>query len=217
MRWTATLGALLLLLTSCQSNQSGAVLSPEKFRAAPGEVTADAGATGAGATAAKQRVIVPGAMVSITVNEDRTLNRAYTVPNSGVVNYPPLGRIVVEGRSPKEVAEQIRTALEKDYFPRATVTVTIESAPGGGAGVIYIIGNVNRPGPVVLPKGGSFTITRAISAAGDLSASATGEKVQIVRYDNAGTKHVTSVNVDRIMKGTESDVPVQNGDWIMVP
>jgi polysaccharide export outer membrane protein len=168
-------------------------------------------------TVAKSRVIVPGAVISITVNEDRTLNRAYTVPDSGVVNYPLLGRILVEGRTPKEVAEQIKKALEKDYFPRATVTVTIESAPGGGTGVIYVIGNVNRPGPVVLPKEGKYTVTRAISAAGDLSAAAAGEKAQLVRYDDAGKKHVTYINVDRIMKGGESDIPVQNGDWIIVP
>ncbi len=186
--------------------------------ATTGEVAADGtGANAAAATTAKPHAIVPGMVISITVNEDRSLNRAYTVPSSGVVNYPPLGRIIVDGRTPKEVAEQIRKALEKDYFPKATVTVTIESAPGGGAGVIYVIGNVNRPGPVVLPKEDKFTITRAINAAGDLSTAANGEKVQLVRYDAAGKKQVTYVNVERIMKGGESDIPVQNGDWIVVP
>jgi protein involved in polysaccharide export with SLBB domain len=165
----------------------------------------------------KPRIILPGAVISITVDEDRTLNRAYTVPMSGVVNFPPLGRILVAGRTPNEVAEQIRKALEKDYFPRATVTVTIELAPEAGTGVIYVIGNVNRPGPVTLPRSRPLTITGAINAAGDLSTTARGQNVQIVRYDAAGKKHVTYVNVDRIMRGLENDVPVQNGDWIIVP
>ena len=191
-------------------------MSPEKFTTGVA-VAPDAGGGPATPTPAKPRVIVPGAVISITVAEDRTLNRAYTVPASGVVNYPLLGRIVVEGRAPQEVAGQIRKSLEKDYLPRATVTVTIESAPGGGAGVIYVIGNVNQPGPVVMPKGGPFTISRAIDAAGDLSAAADGGKVQLVRYDDAGKKHVTSVNVDRILNGSESDIPVRSGDWIIVP
>jgi len=84
--------------------------------------------------------------------------------------------------------------------------------------VIYMVGNVNRPGPLVLPKEEQFTITKAISAAGGLSASANAEKVQLVRYDSAGKKHVTYLNVDRIMQRVESeDVPVQSGDWIVVP
>jgi polysaccharide export outer membrane protein len=214
MKWISTAVALLLLVAGCQSNQSGQGLSPDKFTAATDETIA--GGTVA-TTAGRLRVIVPGAVISITVDEDRTLNRAYTVPASGVVNFPPLGRIVVEGRPPKEIADQIKKSLEKDYFPRATVTVTIESAPGGGTGVIYVIGNVNRPGPVVLPKDGRFTISRAIGAAGELSASATGDMIQLVRYDDAGKKHVTYVNVDRILKGVESDIAVQNGDWIIVP
>ena len=186
--------------------------------AASADTAADGtSANAAVATAAKPRVIAPGMVISITVDEDRTLNRAYTVPASGVVNYSPLGRLLVEGRTPKEVAGQIKKSLEKDYFPRATVTVTIELAPGGGAGVIYVIGNVNRPGPVVLPKAQQFTITRAIDAAGDLSTAANGAKVQLVRYDAAGKKQVTYVNVERILKGGESDIPVQNGDWIVVP
>jgi protein involved in polysaccharide export with SLBB domain len=214
MKWISTTVALLLLVAGCQSNQSGQGLSPEKFTMSTGETTAG----GARATTApKPLVIVPGAVISITVEEDRSLNRAYTVPGSGVVNYPPVGRIAVEGRSPKEIAEQIKKSLEKEYFPRATVTVTIESAPDGGAGVIYVIGNVNRPGPVVLPKEGKLSMTRAISSAGDLTAAAAGEKVQIVRYDDAGKKHVTYVNATRIMKGIESDIALQNGDWIIVP
>jgi protein involved in polysaccharide export with SLBB domain len=70
---------------------------------------------------------------------------------------------------------------------------------------------------VALPKAEPFTITRAINAAGELSSTANGERVQLVRYDAAGKKRVTYINVARILKGGESDVSVQNGDWIIVP
>ena len=194
--------ALLIIITGWQSNQSALALSPEKFTTAPGKPNQKAG------------VIVPGSVISITVAQDRTLNRAFTVPDSGVVNFQPLGRVAVEGLTREELAGQIRKALEKDYFPKATVTVTIESSPGEG-GVIYVVGNVNRPGPLVLPKDKPLTIAKAINAAGSLSASANAEKIQLVRYDTAGKKRVTYINLKR--GEPEKDVPVQNGDWIIVP
>ena len=58
---------------------------------------------------------------------------------------------------------------------------------------------------------------RAIGAAGDFTASANGAKVQLVRYDQLGKKHVTFLNVDQIAEGSGLDVAVQDGDWIFVP
>lgn len=223
MRWISTFAALWLLLAGCQSNQNVQVLSPEKFAAATSGAaysTTDTNATAG--TNAKPRVVVPGITISIAVDEDHTLNRAYLVPVSGTIDYPPLGRITVEGLTTDEVGQKIREGLEKDYFQKATVSVTIETAlPGGGGagGVIYVIGNVNRPGPLLLPKDERFTVTKAIIAAGNLATFGNGGKVQLIRYDKAGKKFITYINVDRIMKRGEfeKDTQVQDGDWIIVP
>ena len=81
-----------------------------------------------------------------------------------------------------------------------------------------MLGAVNRPGPLLLPKDERFTVTKAIIAAGGLSMFGNGAKVQLIRYDEAGKKYKTFINVDRIMKRGEfeKDVPLQNGDWIIV-
>ncbi len=221
MRWIFTVAAFCLLFTGCQSIQSVQVLSPGKFVTATGGGAYSSTETNATpATNAKPRVIVPGVTISVTVDEDRSLNRAYLIPNSGAIDYPPLGRIVVEGLTSDEVAQRIRESLEKDYFQKATVTVTVEAIPvGAGGGVIYVIGNVNRPGPLLLPKDEKFTVTKAIIAAGNFATFANGGKVQLIRYNEAGKKYVTYIDVDRIMKRGEfeKDIQVQNGDWIIVP
>ncbi len=138
MRWIFTFVALCLLFAGCQSNQSVQVLSPEKFVAATGgEAYSSTETNATTATNAKPRVIVPGVTISVTVDEDHSLNRAYLIPNSGAIDYPPLGRIAVEGLTPDEVAQKIRESLEKDYFQKATVTVAVEAVPivgGAGAG-----------------------------------------------------------------------------------
>lgn len=224
MRWIFTFSALWFLLVGCQSNQNVQVLSPEKFAAATSGAaynTANTNATTG--TNAKPRVVVPGVSISITVDEDRSLNHTYVVPISGTIDFIPLGRIPVEGLTTDEVAQKIKEGLEKDYFQKATVTVAIESAlaAGGGVagGVIYVIGNVNRPGPLLLPKDERFTVTKAIIAAGNFAVFANGGKVQLIRYDKTGKKYITYMDVDRIMKRGEfeKDIQVQDGDWIIVP
>ena len=219
MRWISTFAALWLLLAGCQSNQSAQVLSPENFAAATSDAaysTPDVNATVG--TNAKPRRIVPGITISITVQEDPTLNRAYVVPASGTIDYPPLGRMALENLTTDEAAQKIRDGLGKHYSRKFTVAVAIESAlPGGGGGVVYVMGNVNRPGPLVLPQGERYTVIKAIGAAGDFTASANGSKVQLVRYDKTGKKHVAYVNVDQVIRPGGSDVEVQDGDWIFVP
>jgi len=221
MKWIFTVVASCLLFAGCQSIQSTQDLSPEKFASATKDTAYNSTGTNATtATNSKPRVIVPGVTISVTVDEDHSLNRAYLVPASGAVDYPPLGRIVVEGLTPDEVAQKIRESLEKDYFQKATVTVAVEAVPlGAGGGVIYVIGNVNRPGPLLLPKDERFTVTKAIIAAGNFATFANGGKVQLIRYNEAGRKSITYVDVDRIMKRGEfeKDISVQNGDWIIVP
>jgi protein involved in polysaccharide export with SLBB domain len=225
MRWFSTFGILLLLLAAgCQSNQNTQVLSPEKFAAATGAAaysTVDTNATTG--TNAKPRVIVPGVSISVTVDQDHSLDHVYAVPISGAIDFVPLGRVQVEGLTADEVAQKIKEGLEKDYFQKATVTVAIESAlatgGGGAGGVIYVIGNVNRPGPLLLPKDEHFTVTKAIIAAGNFATFANGGKVQLIRYGKTGKKFVTYIDVDRIMKRGEfeKDIQVQDGDWIIVP
>lgn len=226
MRWISTFGALWLLFAAgCQSNQNVQVLSPEKFAATTSGAaysTTDTNATTG--TNAKPRVIVPGVSISVTVDQDHSLDHVYVVPISGAIDFVPLGRVQAEGLTTDEVAQKIKEGLEKDYFQKATVTVALESAlatgggPAGG-GVIYVIGNVNRPGPLLLPKEERFTVTKAIIAAGNFATFANGGKVQLIRYDKSGKKYLTYIDVDRIMKRGEfeNDIQVQDGDWIIVP
>ena len=107
------------------------------------------------------------------------------------------------------------------------MTVTIDAVPtvagraavGGGGGVVYVLGAINKPGPLMLPQNEVFTITKVIIAAGGFNSFAKGSKVRLVRYDTNGKRYETFVNVGRIMKEgeLEKDVAVQGGDWIIVP
>jgi len=171
----------------------------------------------------KTRLIAPGMQIHVSVAQDHSLDKDYIVPPSGTLDIQPVGRMSCMGLTTAELAQKIRAILERDYFQTATVDVTIEALPGssgaGGEGVVYVIGNVNRPGPLLLPKDQSFTVTKVVIAAGNFAAFANGSKVRLIRYDDNGRKFETDVDVDKIMKygDFDKDVPVQNGDWVIVP
>jgi len=214
------LAAAVALVAGCSSDNAQ-VLDPVKFMKVTGGAESSAVSTNAtGEISTKPRIIAPGMVITIVVEEDRSLNRQVLVPNDGAIDYPPLGRVVVEGLTPEEVAAKIKAALEKDYFQSATVHVSIETgASPTGSCVIYVIGNVGRPGPLLLPPNERFTVTKAIIAAGNIAQFGNGAAVQLIRYGADGKKYKTIVDVDRIMKRGEfeKDVTVQCNDWLIVP
>ena len=193
------------------------------------------------ADALAPRLIAPGMVLTVIVAEDANLNRQYMVPPAGVVEVLGVGRLKVTGLTTDELAKKIKEPLERDYLQKATIQVTLESSaspggmpggampagPGGGAsagaggggGVVYVLGNIGRPGPLMLPRDEVFTLTKVIIAAGGIATFGNGAKVRVLRYDANGKKFETRVNVERIMKNGdfEKDIVIQNGDWIIVP
>lgn len=168
----------------------------------------------------KPRLIAPGMQITVNVAEDASLKRTYVVPPGCALDFAAAGRISVCGLTTDEVAAKIRTPLERDYFQKATVSVFIESAtsaehPGG---VVYLIGDINRPGPLLLPREQMFTLTKAIIAAGGFTQFAKSSSVRVLRYCEDGKKYDTFVNVSRIMKKGEfeRDVPLRPNDWVIV-
>lgn len=209
---------LVLAFVGCQSsNPSAELLSPEKFMAATSGLPVSESETNSmeSGTNVTMRIIRPGMVISITVDEDRSLNKTIVVPGSGAIDYPPLSRVVVEGLTPEEVAQTIKQALEQDFIRSANVTCSIEAVAGGG--IIYVLGSVGRPGPLLIPKEQRFTVMKAIIAAGGFGGFANTKKVELIRYDETGKKYKTFINVGKIMDGEfEKDVPVQDGDWIII-
>jgi protein involved in polysaccharide export with SLBB domain len=221
---------LVVLACGCQSSPPGskALTNAEflkKFSAgAPEPVATNAPV----AQIAGPKLIAPGMVLTVTVAEDANWNRQYMVPSSGAVEILGLGRLSVTGLTADELAQKIKQPLEKDYLQKATVTVTIENVASGaapamtggvGGGVVYVLGNIGRPGPLMLPRDEVFTLAKVIIAAGGIAPFGNGAKVRVLRYDSNGQKFETTVNVDRIMKRGEfeKDIPIVNGDWIIVP
>ena len=84
---------------------------------------------------------------------------------------------------------------------------------------VYLLGEVNRPGAVSLSTGPGATVARLILDQGGATQFANLGKVQIQRTAPDGSKKTLVVDVGRILKegSFEEDVPLQEGDVVIVP
>lgn len=79
---------------------------------------------------------------------------------------------------------------------------------------IYVLGALNRPGPVFYERGA--TLISAVAAAGGPNVEAIVTKALIIRGGTQNPK-VAVVNLRSIMKGGEPDLALQGGDIVWVP
>lgn len=85
--------------------------------------------------------------------------------------------------------------------------------------IVYLLGEVARPGAVSLRSGPHATVARVILEHGGTTSFANPSRVQVKRTAPDGTQRTMVVDVDRILKrgSFEDDVPLQDGDVVIVP
>ncbi len=168
------------------------------------------------------RALSVGDVVSYRVEEDRDPPIQLVVTDSGELEVPYLGRIRVNGRTPSQAASAIKAALEKDYYYKATVQLSVDQMVRTtvAAGQVYLSGQVRTPGPQDIRSGERETAGKVLLRAGGLAEFADSRKVKIVRKAT-GNQPPETVIVDLkevLEQGRiEKDVEVFDGDLIIVP
>src|SRR5215471_10788000 len=126
--------------------------------------------------------INPGDKLRIEVYKDNQLSQSVQVRPDGKVTLPLIGDIEAVGRTPIELRESIAAAL-KEYITTPTVTVIVVEAQTATA---YVIGEVNKPGPVTLQT--PLNVLQALALAGGLRQFADAKNIRILRKDATGTQ-----------------------------
>ena len=161
-----------------------------------------------------------GDKVSLQIIEDRDAPRSLVVADSGELDAPYIGRVAAADKTCKQLAEELKAQLEKEYYYRATVVIALDLA-NKLLGRIYVWGQVRNQGPIDLLVNESLTVGKAILRAGGFADFANKKKVKVVRNAGAdgGGKQTFELNmVDILEKGTtEKDVVLQPDDLIIVP
>jgi protein involved in polysaccharide export with SLBB domain len=163
--------------------------------------------------------LMPGDKLSFQIMEDRELQpKPLLVTDSGELDVPYLGRLDVTGKTSKQVGEEIKALLEKDYYYRATVIIGLDQV-SRALGRVYVWGQVRNQGAIEIPPGENFTAGKAILRAGGFADFANKKKVKLVRTNPGGAKQTIELNMATILEDgkTELDVAIQADDFIIVP
>jgi polysaccharide biosynthesis/export protein len=109
--------------------------------------------------------------------------------------------------------------LPKD--PERLSRVNIDLIPGDTvvvpkAGIVYVLGGVNKPGGYVLGSDAGLTVLRVIAAAGGPTQTAAVGRTKILRRTSNGLQEV-SVPLKKLLHAKAADVPVQTDDIIYLP
>jgi len=164
-----------------------------------------------------KRKLLPGDRVSFQIVEDRTNAIPLLVAESSELDIPYIGRISVAGKTCKELASEVKTLLEQDYYYRATVIIGLDSL-AKVLGKVYVWGPVRVQGPIEIPANETFTVGKAILRAGGFGDFANKKEVKVVRKTPAGNVTLKVNMVEVLEKGkTDQDIPVEPEDFIIVP
>jgi polysaccharide export outer membrane protein len=126
--------------------------------------------------------------------------------------------LVLRGNGASETTEIALKGLLESGEPGLNVMVNpgdvvkVPSAP-----LIYVVGEVNRPGAFPMPRGERLTVLRAVALGQGLTPTAARGDAVILRTNEDGRQREIDIRLDRIIEADEVDPVLEANDVIFVP
>ena len=136
----------------------------------------------------------PGDRIIIKVFGEEDLSMDVRLNDSGRLNYPFLGELVVQGRTAAELERLITRGLKGSYLRDPTVTVLIaEYRP------FFVNGEVQRPGG--FPYQPRLTVEQAIALGGGFTQRGSHSRIEVIRASDPQHKAVRVELTDPVFPG----------------
>lgn len=157
--------------------------------------------------------VAPRDQLVITIVNIPDWSRAYPVGADGMLDFPQLGRVKVEGLTAREVeAALVQKLKDGNIHFNPQVTVEVQQTPNKK---VSIFGPVRVPGP--LPFAGEMTLLDAIGRAGGRQPEAADEVLVIHPMADGSPGEPIRVNIRKIEGGDlTNNLTLQDGDQILV-
>lgn len=154
-----------------------------------------------------------GDVLDVFVWRNPDLSRQLPVRPDGLISLPLVGEVQAAGLTAEELQGQLSGRLA-DFIQQPTVTVTVTEIRSL---VVYVLGNVNSPGTVVMDR--NLTTLQAIAMAGGLNEFADRNDIVVLRTDPSGAQRRYSFRYDDVVGGKDlgTNLLLQAGDVIYVP
>jgi protein involved in polysaccharide export with SLBB domain len=161
----------------------------------------------------------PAAAVTLGVDDvfevrvygEPDLSNVYRVTPDGTIGFPLIGKVLVVGRAPADVAREVEARLGQKYLQNPQVTIFVREYKSRR---FSVYGQVQRPGTFAYEEG--ITIIEAIAMAGGFTPMAAENDVRISRADR-GRDETLKVRVVDVREGRAPAVRIRPGDKVFVP
>lgn len=177
-----------------------------------------------GAVAQGNYAIQPGDTIRVEVIEDPSLNRDLLVTPDGRISFPFAGSVQAGGRTTTQLERALASQLSKNFANQPNVHVAIRglaqsdpNVPDADEITVFLMGEVNAPGPKVIEKGTS--LLQFLSTTGGFSNFAATKRIQLRRITDSGAERIVTLNYHAIARGAvmQNNVILHEGDVILVP
>jgi protein involved in polysaccharide export with SLBB domain len=153
-------------------------------------------------------------LIAVTVYQDPDMNRKVRVNANGTVTMPLIGAVKIGGMTLIEAQAAIETKLAK-FLVSPQVSLFIEDY---GNKMVYVMGEVQRPGSYPIPTEKSLTVLEAISTAGGFTPIAGQDRTRVLRNVNgASVTYTIEVKAITQQGQKEKDLVLEPNDVVYVP
>lgn len=165
-------------------------------------------------------------VLKIRVFREEQYDGDYNVDGDGTITFPLLGRVAVEGKTTRQIEEDLTKALADGWLNKPQVSVEIGAYRSRS---IFVIGEVRQPGRYTIE--GPMTLLEVIGQAGSLTPTAS-DTIIVQRFKDgiaasvaappvAGDPRVTEVmrvSHRELQEGRlTANILLQDSDVILVP
>src|SRR3984893_14534440 len=125
-------------------------------------------------------------------------------------------KVIISHRDQKDV-----TTLSISKNPAEMTASNVELQPGDTvvvprAGIVYVLGEVTRPGGYVLNSTGGITVLQIVAVAGGPTHTASAGKTRLLRRTENGFQE-QQIDVTKLLRGKAHDVSVRDEDILFIP
>lgn len=150
-------------------------------------------------------------VLQIAIWRDPDLSREVPVRPDGKISLPLVQDLTAAGKTPAELAQEIQRRL-KEFLSNPSVTVIVKEV---NSLKIYLLGEVVRPGPVVMRS--KLRLLQAIALAGGLTPYGGKNDILIYRAGRESGKPIEVSYKDVISgKRPADNLVLEAGDTIVV-
>ena len=151
--------------------------------------------------------LAPADLISVTVYQDKDMDRKVRINTDGTIALPLIGSISIGGMTLADAQAAIEGKMAQ-FLVSPQVSLFIEDY---GNKTIFVMGEVAKPGSYPIPTESRMTLLEAISTAGGFTPIAAQDRARVLRYVN-GSNVTYTINTKEITQQGQKDK-----DMVLIP